>query len=382
MTEQYLEHALKILTSPYSQVKGNSKETGLISLFGGESYHDLQEGYPIVTTRKLPIKWATHELIWFLKGDTNIKYLEDNGVPYWRKDTFQHNLPKMVEEGIYPDGLKKYSNEWEEATKDFGQRIMEDETFAKKWGDAGPVYPGLWRHWPEYIPITLDNKPILKDGKPVQLYIRDKEGIDQLAEFFEKAKKNPTSKRHIISAWEVSEVPNMSLPSCHTLYQINVNQRNDSLEVKLHQRSGDYFLGIAANQAQYSDLTIILANQLGLKPGRFIHSFGDAHFYFPLGKTDRWLRENFEEFQQNIKNVKDRDGYSEVLDWMVKGIDEKDSEKNDYNHVTAILEQLSREPFPKAKREIANKPIDQLTIDDFKLIGYNSHPAIRRKMAV
>lgn len=385
MTEEYLNHAREILSSPYSQVKGNSKDTGLISLFGGESHHDLQEGFPAVTTRKLPIKWATHELIWFLRGDTNIKYLEDNGVSVWRKDTFQHNLPEMVKEGIFPDGLIKYSPDWEKAIEDFGQMVKEDSEFAQRWGDAGPVYPGLWRHWPKYMPISLNGEQLYKkNGEPVQLqlYQKDENGIDQIAEFIEKAKKNPASKRHIVSAWEVAEVPNMSLPSCHTMYQLNVNERRGTLDVKLHQRSGDYFLGISANKVQYSELTIALAQQLGLKPGRFIHSFGDAHFYFPLGNTFDFFSQNFDEFQQKVRDVKNRSEYLGVLDWVVKGSNETDPNKNIYNHVTAILKQMSREPYHKAKMEIANKPLEKLTIDDFKLTGYQSHPKIFRKMAV
>lgn len=371
MVQQYLEHSLDILTSPRSNFKGGSKESGIVSLFGYQSVHDLREGWPLLTTKDMAIDSMIHETIWFLRGDTNIKYLEDNRSPIWRPDAFQHNLPEMVKEGIFPAGIKKYSPDWDSAMKEYSKMIREDKDgFAEKWGSAGPIYGQQWRRW-EYFDK--------KQNKIIE--------IDQLRNMIEGLKKKPTGKKHIVSAWQPGDVPYMSLPPCHVLYQATGNE-NGELELQLYQRSCDQFLGVPFNKASYSLLTQIIAQETGMTPKTFVHTFGDSHFYASIGERTEWYKENFEDVQKKIKDVRDlekrtgdKSGYLEVLESINKCAP-VDGNMEKYDHVTAILEQLSREPKELPKLLIAKKPFEELTIDDFVIEGYKPHPAIRRKMCV
>lgn len=371
MVQQYLDHAKKILTSPRSNFKGGSKEAGIISLFGYQSVHDLTDGWPLLTTKDMAIESMIHETIWFLRGNTNIKYLEDNKCPVWRADAFQYNLPEMIKEGIFPEGIKKYSSEWDFALKEYGKKIKEDKDgFAERWGETGPIYGEQWRRWKYFDK---------KQGKIIE--------IDQLRNMIEGLKKKPTGKKHIVSAWNPGDVPDMSLPPCHVLYQATGNE-NGELELQLYQRSCDEFLGVPFNQASYSLLTQIIANETGMIPKTFIHTFGDSHFYASIGKRTEWYKENFPIIQEKIRqavkfeeNKGNKNVYLEVRDWINKNAPADGNEEN-YDHVTAILEQLSRDPKPLPKLKIAKKNFEELTIDDFVVEGYNPHPAIRRKMCV
>lgn len=371
MVQQYLDHSLDILTSPRSNFKGGSKESGIISLFGYQSVHDLREGWPLLTTKDMAIDSMIHETIWFLRGDTNTKYLEDNKCPVWRPDAFQHNLPGMIKEGIFPAGMQKYSPDWDAALKEYGKLIREDKDgFAEQWGDAGPIYGKQWRRWPHFDE---------KQGKVVE--------IDQLRNMIEGLKKKPTGKKHIVNAWQPGDVPDMSLPPCHVLYQATGNE-NGELELQLYQRSCDQFLGVPFNKASYALLTQIIAQEAGMTPKTFIHTFGDSHFYASIGKRTEWYKENFEEVRKKIREAKKLDedygektAYLEVNDWINKHAPADENEKK-YDHVTAILEQLSRKTKSLPKLTIAKKPFDELTIDDFIVEGYDPHPAIRRKMCV
>jgi thymidylate synthase len=369
MTQQYLNHSLEILTSPRSNFKGGSKGAGIISLFGHQSIYDLREGWPLLTTKEMAIDSMIHETIWFLRGDTNIKYLEDNKCPIWRPDAFQHNLPKMVQEGIFPVEIKKYSSEWDSALKEYGKLIREDKgSFAENFGSAGPIYGQQWRSWKYFDE---------KQNKIIE--------IDQLQNMIEGLKKKPAGKKHIVSAWNPGDVPEMSLPPCHVLYQATGNE-NGELELQLYQRSCDQFLGVPFNKASYSLLTQIIANETGMIPKTFVHTFGDSHFYASIGKRTEWYRENFEEIRKKIRNAKeieDKTGeksvYLNIIEWINKNAPSNGNMEK-YDHVTAILEQLSREPKPLPKLTIAKKPFEELTRDDFFIEGYNPHPAIRRKM--
>ncbi|MEK6895677.1 MAG: thymidylate synthase [Nanoarchaeota archaeon] len=362
MVEQYLEHSKDILTSDYSGFKGGSKEAGLISLFGYQNEYDLRDGFPLLTTKKMSIDPIVHELIWFLKGDTNIKYLEDHKVSIWRADAFQHNLSGMIKEGIFSEGMKKYSHDWNEAMKEYGQRIREDEEFAGRFGDAGPIYGRQWRKW----------KYTDKNGKTSE--------IDQLGRVLDNMRKKPVGKKHLINAWNPGDVPKMSLPPCHVLYQMTANEEGQ-LDLQLYQRSCDMFLGVPFNIASYSMLTQIIAQELDLEPRRFIHTFGDSHFYSGLEKRSAWYRENLSELKNRVRNVSDREGHLGVLDWINTNSPREQIEE-EYDHVTAILEQLSREPKALPRLQIARKDFDKLTIGDFKIEGYEPHSVIKRKMAV
>ncbi len=363
MSQQYLDHSKAILTSNRSNFKGGSKGSGIISLFGYQNEYDLREGYPLLTTKKMFTRSMFHETIWFLRGDTNIKYLEDNNSPIWRPDAFQGNLPGMIKEGIFPEGLVKYSPDWDKAMAEYGQRIKEDIEFAKRWGDAGPIYGKQWRRW-EY-------------------YDHDKETfveIDQLGKLIDGLRKKPTGKKHIVDSWNPGDTPSMSLPPCHVLYQATANEEGE-LELQLYQRSCDQFLGVPFNIASYAALTQVIAQEAEMIPKTFIHTFGDSHFYAGIGKRTQWHRDNFRELQKRVKSVSEKEEYLDIVDWInINAPNDGNEEK--YDHVTAILEQMSREPKPMPQLHIPNKPFDQLTIDDFVVEDYNSHPPIRRSMAV
>lgn len=247
--------------------KNDRTGTGTRSLFGYQMRFDLSEGFPLLTTKKLHLKSIIHELLWFLKGDTNVKYLQDNGVRIW--------------------------NEW-----------------ADENGDLGHVYGYQWRSWPDY-----------NGGF-----------IDQITEAVETIKKNPDSRRIIVSAWNVADLPDMKLPPCHALFQFYV--ADGRLSLQLYQRSADCFLGVPFNIASYALLLMMVAQVTGLRPGEFIHTLGDAHIY--------------------------------------------------RNHFSQVEEQLSREPR-KLPRMVLNpdvKDIFSFTYDDFRLEDYDPLPHIAGKVSV
>lgn len=251
--------------------EGTKKEdrtgTGTLSVFGHQMRFDLQAGFPVVTTKKLHLKSIIHELLWFLAGDTNIKYLKDNGVRIW--------------------------DEW-----------------ADENGDLGPVYGYQWRSWPT------------PNGG----------SIDQISKVIEQIKNNPDSRRHIVSAWNPALVDDMALPPCHSLFQFYV--ANGKLSCQLYQRSADIFLGVPFNIASYALLTMMVAQVCGLKPGEFVHTFGDAHIYL--------------------------------------------------NHMEQVETQLSRDPKPLPEMHL-NPHVTNIfdfKYEDFELVGYEAHPTIKAPIAV
>ncbi len=244
------------------QTKSDRTGTGTISAFGYQMRFDLAQGFPAVTTKKIHLKSIIHELLWFLKGDTNIKYLKDNGVSIW--------------------------DEW-----------------ADKDGNLGPIYSKQWR---------------------------DFGGVDQIRDVVEEIKRNPDSRRLIVSAWNPSEVKNMALPPCHTIFQFYV--QNGKVSCQLYQRSADAFLGVPFNIASYALLTHMVAQVTGLKPGDFVHTFGDLHIYL--------------------------------------------------NHMEQVKEQLSRDfrPLPTLKLNPAVKDIFGFKYEDIEILNYDPHPAIKAPVAV
>ncbi len=362
MVQQYLDHCKAILTSPYTLVKGGSKEVPLVSLFGYQNEYDLREGFPLLTTKKMAIKSITHELIWFMRGETNIKYLVDNKVPLWTRDGFNHNYKNLVREGIFSDGLVKYSPDWEKAVADYEQRIREDSEFAQKYGDLGPVYGAQWRNW----------KSVGKDGEVVK--------VDQLSKLIEILKNKPTSKKNVLTAWNPGDLSRMALEPCHMFFQVNSD--SNILDLQMYQRSCDQFLGVPLNIASYAMLTQIIAQETKLEPRRLIHTFGDSHFYCGTGKRGIWYKENLNKFQDMVSSVKELQDYLNVLEDLNKLLPPEAIGEEGYDHVTAIIEQLSRTPKQLPRLEIADKPFDKLTIDDFILEDYDHDPQIKRKMAV
>lgn len=241
--------------------------TGTKSVFGYQMRFNLEEGFPVVTTKKLHLKSIIHELLWFLDGDTNVKYLQDNGVRIW--------------------------NEW-----------------ADENGDLGHIYGYQWRSWPT----------------PEGTF------IDQITQLIQDIKTNPTSRRLIVSAWNVGDLDKMNLPPCHLLFQFYVNEGR--LSCQLYQRSADIFLGVPFNIASYALLTMMVAQVTGLKAGDFVHTFGDAHIY--------------------------------------------------NNHFDQVELQLSRKPFPLPQMKINTdvKSIFDFKYDDFELVNYQCHPHIKGEVSI
>lgn len=221
--KQYLDAVRTVLDCGHASTDRTG--TGTISHFGLQSRYCLADGFPLVTTKKLHLKSIIHELLWFLKGDTNIGYLRDNGVSIW--------------------------DEW-----------------ADENGDLGPVYGAQWRRFPKLVAAGEDTQ-----GRA--LFYR--ENIDQIANLVEAIRKTPDSRRLIVSAWNPGDVPDMALPPCHTLWQVRI--AGGKLHLQLYQRSADMFLGVPFNIASYALLQVMLAHVTGYEPGDFIHSIGDAHIY-------------------------------------------------------------------------------------------------------
>lgn len=233
--------------------KGDRTGTGTLSIFGHQMRFDLSKGFPLLTTKKVPIKAIIHELIWFVRGDSNLKYLADNNVHIWDEWPYKaylirNNIP------VPATG----SEEWSKGIKEFIEKIKGDEDFAKDYGNLGPIYGYQWRNWPT------------PNGGH----------IDQLKNVIEQLKKNPNDRRMIVSAWNVADIDEMAkagLPPCHCLFQFYV--ANGKLSCQLYQRSCDTFLGVPFNIASYSILIMMIAQVAGLEPGEFVWTGGDVHLY-------------------------------------------------------------------------------------------------------
>lgn len=223
--------------------------TGTLSLFGYQMRFDLAQGFPLVTTKKVHLKSILHELLWFISGDTNIRYLVQNGVGIWNEWPYQSWLRQTGRD----TEMAMHSPEWKAGLSEFVERIKSDQEFALQYGDLGPVYGHQWRNF---------------------------EGVDQLAQVVADIKANPDSRRLIVSAWNPKDIPVMAksgLPPCHSLFQFYVSEGR--LSCQLYQRSADVFLGVPFNIASYAALTMMIAQVTGLELGDFVHSFGDAHLY-------------------------------------------------------------------------------------------------------
>lgn len=228
--------------------KDDRTGTGTRSLFGRQLRVDLSQGFPLLTTKKVFLRGIIHELLWIIRGDTNIKYLVDNNVGIWNEWPFQNYLKAN------DIALEKHSPEWLSALDEFVAQVKSDSGFAQQWGELGPVYGKQWRNF---------------------------SGIDQLTWVLNEIKHNPSSRRLVVSAWNPAEVEEMAkagLPPCHTLYQFYVSPDNQ-LSCQLYQRSADLFLGVPFNIASYALLTMMVAQVCELGLGDFVHTFGDVHIY-------------------------------------------------------------------------------------------------------
>lgn len=260
MEQAYLDLGKKILAE--GNVKQDRTGTGTKSVFGHQIRFDLSKGFPLLTTKRVPFGLIKSELLWFLKGDTNIRYLLQHNNHIWDEWAFKRYVESEVYKG--PDmtdfGRRALSDEefnkvYQEELQKFCQKIINDADFAQAFGDLGHVYGYQWRHWE-----TTKG-----------------EWIDQIKEVIEMIKTTPDSRRLLVSAWNPEDVPTMALPPCHTLFQFYVN--DGKLSCQLYQRSADVFLGVPFNIASYALLTHLIAHETGLQVGDFVHTFGDAHLY-------------------------------------------------------------------------------------------------------
>lgn len=313
--EQYLDLLKDILKN--GKFKDDRTKTGTKSVFGRQLRYDLSKGFPLLTTKKVFLKGIIYELLWFLRGESNIKYLIDNGVHIW--DEWPYKRFKIAQINNLKLKIKNSAKRKELENKiltqeQFVQKINEDSKFAARWADLGPVYGVQWRKWK-------------KHGKGE---------IDQIKEVVEQIKKNPTSRRLIVTAWNPTEIDEIvksgGLPPCHTLFQFYVN--DGKLSVQLYQRSADVFLGVPFNIASYALLLMMIAQVTNLKPGEFVHTFGDVHIYS--------------------------------------------------NHIKQVKEQLKRKPrrLPKMVINSKVKDINKFKFEDFALENYNPHPPIKAPVAI
>ena len=241
--KQYLELLDKICRE--GVVRGDRTGTGTKGIFGYHMRFDLHDGFPLVTTKRLFLKGVIYELLWFFRGDTNIKYLVDNGVHIWDSDAFRYYNELCVRHGVLPVDKDTF----------LAAAGVESPIEGYRFGDLNNVYGYQWRSWPT------------GDGG----------AIDQIKRVIETIKHNPNSRRMIVSAWNVADVDSMALPPCHTMFQFFVAEGR--LSCQLYQRSGDTFLGVPFNIASYALLTMMIAKECGLEPGEFVHTLGDAHLY-------------------------------------------------------------------------------------------------------
>ena len=260
LEEPYLQLMRDILEKGHP--KNDRTNTGTYSLFGYQMLFDLSQGFPLLTTKRVPFGLIKSELLWFLRGDTNIQYLLKHNNHIWDEWAFknwvqsaEYTGPDMTDFGLRSQKDAKFNRVYQEQKAKFCERIVADDEFAAKYGNLGDVYGAQWRHWKTSTGET----------------------IDQIKDVIKTIKENPDSRRLIVTAWNPEDVPTSALPPCHTLFQFYVN--DNKLSCQLYQRSGDVFLGVPFNIASYALLTHLIARETGLEVGEFVHTLGDAHIY-------------------------------------------------------------------------------------------------------
>jgi thymidylate synthase len=276
--KQYHELVQRILDE--GERRADRTGVGTLSIFGAQTRYDLRQGFPLLTTKKVLWTGVVRELLWFLRGSTNTR-----------------------------DDLTQHTPIW--------------DAWADEAGELGPIYGHQWRNW------GASFTPHARDAHPVDP-AREPRGIDQISEAIALIKRDPSSRRILVSAWNVADLPHMALPPCHALFQFYV--QGERLDLQLYQRSADVALGVPFNIASYALLLMLVAKECGLTPGVFIHTLGDAHIYL--------------------------------------------------NHVEGLKLQLTRAPYPLPRVELADKPMDSLTFEDIRLCDYQHHPFIRFDVAV
>lgn len=317
MSEQaYLDLCRFVLEK--GEGKNDRTNTGTYSVFGHQMRFDLSEGFPLLTTKRVPFRLIASELLWFIKGDTNIRYLLKHNNNIWNEWAFENWVtspdyqgPDMSDFGNRSQQDEAFNEKYQIEMNAFKEKILTDDTFADKYGDLGAVYGSQWRAWKTSTGET----------------------IDQLQQVINSIKNNPDSRRHIVTAWNPEDVPgNMALPPCHVMFQFYV--ADGKLSCQLYQRSGDIFLGVPFNIASYALLTHLIAHECGLEPGEFIHTLGDAHIY-----------------SNHIEQVK-------------------------------LQLQRKKRPFPQLKLNPDVQHVTEFEMEDMEISGYDPHPAIKAPVAV
>jgi thymidylate synthase len=345
--KQYIDFLKYILEN--GELKEDRTGTGTISIFDYSMTFDMSEGFPLLTSKKVFTKAVIHELIWFLRGDTNIKYLVDNGVNIWNGDAFKN----------YMKNSSEFKGDWPDTMIDFIDRVKSDDEFAKKWGDLGPVYGKQWRNWKGYKKVVNG----WEHNSPSSW--KDVPQVDQIADLIRDLKNNPDSRRLMVSAWNPGELDKMVLPPCHYGFQCYTNKMTHDerrkwwcssinksliysqdmtadmlddrevprrkLSLKWNQRSVDSFLGLPFNIASYGILLHLLAREVNMVPNQLKFSGGDCHIYT--------------------------------------------------NHVDQVKQQLTRETFGLCKIELNNISIDNLYFDNIKIINYESSGVIKAPLS-
>ena len=258
--QQYQELVRKILEEGH--VKTDRTGVGTKSLFGYQMRFDLSQGFPMVTTKRVPFGLIKSELLWFLRGDTNVRYLLEHNNHIWDEWAFKRYVespdyhgPDMTDFGLRAVADPDFNEIYQQELAAFNERVLTDDDFAERYGNLGNVYGAQWRSWP----------------------LRNGETLDQISQLIDMIKYSPDSRRLIVSAWNPEDVPSMALPPCHTLFQFYVH--DGKLSCQLYQRSADVFLGVPFNIASYALLTHLIAKECGLEVGDFVHTLGDAHLY-------------------------------------------------------------------------------------------------------
>lgn len=260
MTTQYKQLVERVMNEGTD--KDDRTGVGTLSVFGHQMRFDLQEGFPLLTLKRVPFSLIKSELLWFLKGDTNIRYLLQYDNHIWDEWAFERYVasddyqgPDMTDFGLRALEDEEFNQVYQAELTKFQDKILSNDDFSKKYGELGDVYGKQWRAW----------------------QLRNGETLDQIGNVIEQIKTNPYSRRHIVSAWNPEDVPTAALPPCHTLFQFYV--ADGKLSCQLYQRSADVFLGVPFNIASYSLLTHLIAREAGLEVGEFVHTLGDAHLY-------------------------------------------------------------------------------------------------------
>ena len=281
--QQYQELVKKILAEGH--VKTDRTGVGTKSIFGYQMRFDLSQGFPMVTTKRVPFGLIKSELLWFLRGDTNVRYLLEHNNHIWDEWAFKRYVespdyhgPDMTDFGLRAVADPDFNEIYQQELAAFNERVLTDDDFAERYGNLGNVYGAQWRSWP----------------------LRNGETLDQISQLIDMIKHSPDSRRLIVSAWNPEDVPSMALPPCHTLFQFYVH--DGKLSCQLYQRSADVFLGVPFNIASYALLTHLIAKECGLEVGDFVHTLGDAHLYTLLSREPKPLPQleidDFEQFDQ------------------------------------------------------------------------------------